>query len=106
MRDNERPVLTVLVISSVSGAPHWAIYINSYNFSPQLSPLYYAYAYTHSIFMLTRARIQRSVGILQWPLKNMMVFATDVKTRNYYMVELKEKERKRGKERKGEHKVE
>lgn len=58
-----------LVIGPVSGAPHWAIYIASYNCPPQLSPLYDAHTYTHSIFMLTRARIPHSVGIVEWPLK-------------------------------------
>lgn len=100
MRDNERPALTLLVISTVSGAPHWAIYITSYNCPPQLSLLYDAHAYTHSIFVLTRAGIQHSVGILEWPFKNMTVCASEVKARNYNMVKLKGKERKL-KERKG-----
>lgn len=69
MRDNKRPVLTVLVIGPVSGAQHWAIYITSYNCPPQLSPLYDAHTYAHSIFMLTRARIPHSVRILKWPSK-------------------------------------
>lgn len=66
MRDDKRPFLEVLVIGPAGVTRYSAIYITSYNCPPQLSPLYDAPTYPHSIFMLTRRRIPHSAGILKW----------------------------------------